>query len=263
MARVSRAALSVLFLLGVGASVFLSVSLFRVSSQTGDRVLSVAWPLNALCLWLAAGALLSWAGGVSSGVLQALFGTVCGLSGFLAFLCMTASLSGQPPLPLAATLAHAAICFAVLVVFQLFHRVDSKAPSWPAALSVPLLLSALVLLAGMTTQNVAFASRFDGPLELTKVNGTELFVSCTGNGTVMVLIVGDVDQASVYYMPLQSALTSQGSKMCLSAHLRADSFFQALLRACTTRQVWAFQSQESFRDRQTCWDKRQAQLSII
>ena len=208
----SRAVVSVLFLLGVGGCVFLSVSLFRVSSETGDRVLSVAWPLNALCLWFATGALLSWAGGMTSASSQAVLGAACVLGGLLAFLCMVASLSGQPPLPVASTLAHAATCLVVLIVFQLFHGVLGKAPSWPAVLSMPLVAFALALMVGMTTQNVAFASRFDAPLALTKINGTDLFVSCTGNGTVMVLVVGDIDQAAVYYMPFQAALTDKGEK---------------------------------------------------
>jgi hypothetical protein len=89
--------LALLCLVGFGACVFLSVTLFKVSSDTSERVLSIAWPLNALALWLAAVGLLCVGGSVGSHLMRSMFGFSCLVGGFLSFV-RTFFLRGFEPL---------------------------------------------------------------------------------------------------------------------------------------------------------------------
>ncbi len=239
--------ISVLCMLGIGASGFLSVALFRLSSDTGQRVLSVAWPLNALSMWLAAGALLCWTGGMAHATAQTVFGVVCVFGGLLGFISAVSSRAGgASPLPVIATVVHALICGAILLVFQLAlsmtpsgkESVSDKAVVWSVVLCIPLAMCAVVLSFGMASQNVAFASRFDSSINLPNINGTSLYVNCSGSGSVMALIVGDIDQTAVYYMPLQQALANEGKKWVECLFYRAlSNLVQVSLHVCTIRLV--------------------------
>lgn len=189
---------------------FLSVTLFRSSTVTAERVLSVAWPLNALAFWFGAGVLLSVSGAIGPGfwLFQISIGFWCVLGGFLATVSLFSSWASQPPLPLGANLAYAANALVCLIVFQVFLTDKKKNDeSVVASVCVVLFLSlSMVVLAGTAAQNVAFATRFDKEIHKPEINGTRLFVSCLGSGSTMVLIVGDIDHTAVYYMPLQKAL---------------------------------------------------------
>lgn len=188
--------LAIVFLLLIVVCVFLSVTLFRRANDTLDRVLSVAWPLNALALWLLAGGILSLSGGIASNlrVVQASFGFWMFVGGFLAVLSLLASVSSHPMLPTAAILLYAAMMLLALFLFQVFlsdeESKESKLEVFVSGLlAVFFVFLGAVVLTGLAVQNVSFATRLDEPLVRPIINGSELFVNCVGNSTTMILVI--------------------------------------------------------------------------
>jgi hypothetical protein len=140
---------------------------------------------------------------------------------------VVSSIAGQPPLPSVATLVHVCCMFAALVVFQLFLEKKDESSVVASVCALLFVFVAVVIASGMAVQvgkqsllgknlsfyfgfyflfflqNVSFATRFSEEIEKPLINGSHLFVDCVVNGTTMILVVGDIDHSSVYYMPLQ------------------------------------------------------------
>ena len=210
--------LGLVFLLMSALCVFMTVTLFQVSSSTAERVLSIAWSLIALAFWFASGAILAVSGPIGNGLkgFQAVLGFFCVVGGCLGSISVVASLSGQPPLPVVATVAYALVAVMSVVLFQVFLSDKRENDSVPFSILALFLMSlSLIVLVGTAVQNVAFATRVDHEVHKPLINGTRLYINCVQNGTAMVVILGDIDHSSVYYMPLQQALSSLGLTVCV------------------------------------------------